>query len=132
MRKSGLFLAMLLMVSLAGCPNNDEDLTDTITQGTWRVDYIIQNNDEDTSLFSGYVFTFQTNGTVAVTRPNEPPAQGTWNEYNGETRLTLDFGGNSGLLQRLNEDWVVDYVIDDELALHEPGAPLDQLRFEKI
>ena len=67
-----------------------------------------------------------------MTRPNEPPAQGTWNEYNSETRLTLDFGGNSGLLQRMNEDWFVDYVNDDEIALHEPGAPLNQLRFEKI
>lgn len=130
MRRSFLALAVLLAVSISGCPNND-DLTDTITRGAWKMGYVIQGNDEQTNLFYGYVFTFQTSGTVIVARPAEPTATGHWNEYNNDSRLTLDFG-KSGLLERLNKDWFVDYVRDNEIALHEPGAPFNQVRFDRL
>jgi hypothetical protein len=132
MKKLVLFLAVLLVGSLCGCPdNNNDDLTPTITTGTWRVSYFIENGDEDTSLFHGYVFTFKTDGTISVTRPRLPVAPGTWNEYNYDNRLTLDFG-QSGYLERLNEDWVVARVDDNAVLLNEPGRPLNQCEFARI
>ena len=86
------------MASIGGC-NRGEDLSDTITKGTWRVSYFIESGDEDTSLFHGYVFTFRTDGTVAVVRPGEADADGYWNEDNNDTRFDLDFG-DPGLLDR--------------------------------
>jgi hypothetical protein len=129
MKKSALFLALLLMVSLGGCTNN-EDLTDTLTQGTWRVSYFIMSGDEDTSLFNGYIFTFLTDGTVTVTRPGAPPAQGTWNGFDSDTRFDLDFT-DTGLLQRLDESWAVDKINDDEIFLHEVGSLFNQLELRQ-
>lgn len=129
MKKSVLFLALLLMVSIGGC-TRDGDITDTITTGTWRVSYFISAGDEATALFNGYVFTFLTNGTVTVIRPDTPPVPGTWNEFDDNSRFELDFG-NSGLLERLNEAWVVDEIRDEELLLHEPGAPFNQFELRK-
>ncbi len=129
MKKSVLFLALLLMATVGGCARNG-DVTDTITVGTWRVSYFITTGDEHTALFNGYVFTFQLNGTVTVVRPDIPAATGTWNEFDNNQRLEFDFG-KAGLLERLNKSWVVDDIRDEELLLHEPGAPFNQLEFRR-
>jgi len=127
-----LFLALLLVASFGACSNNNnDDLSDTLTTGTWRVSYYINNGDDDTSLFLGYVFTFKPDGTVSVTRPNLPVAPGTWNEHDDNLRLDLDFGA-AGLLERLNEDWVVASSDDNEILLNEPGRPLNQTEFSRI
>jgi hypothetical protein len=132
MKKLVLFLALLLVASFGGCSNNNnDDLTDTITAGTWRVSYFTQNGDEDTSLFRGYVFTFRPDATVSVTRPSLPVALGTWDEHDSDRRLDLDFG-ISGLLEKLNEDWVVITVDNDVILLNEPGHPLNQCEFSRI
>lgn len=132
MKRLVLFLAFLLVASVGGCVNNNnDDLTDTITTGTWRVSYYIKNGDEDTSLFRGYVFAFMNDGTVLVTRPNLPVAPGTWNEHDNDTRLDLDFG-KSGLLEKLNYDWVVDGVDNDVFLLNEPGRPFNQCEFSRL
>ena len=132
MKRLVLFLAVLLVASFGGCSNNNnDDLTNTITTGTWRVSYYINNGNEGTSLFRGYVFTFRPDGTVSVTRPSPPVAPGTWNEHDNNKRLELDFG-SSGLLEKLNEDWVVASVDNDVILLNEPGRPLNQVEFARI
>ena len=131
MKRLVLFLAVLLVASFGGCSNNNDDLTNTITTGTWRVSYYINNGNEDTSLFRGYVFTFRPDGNVSVTRPSLPVAPGTWNEHDDNRRLELDFG-TSGLLEKLNEDWVVASVDNDVVLLGEPGRPLNQCEFARI
>jgi major membrane immunogen (membrane-anchored lipoprotein) len=128
MKKSVLVLALLLLAALGGCTRG-EDLKDTITFGTWRVGYYVSAGDVDTSKFSGYVFTFLTDGTVTVARPGLPVANGTWDEHDSDTRLDLNFN-DSGLIQRLDEDWVVDRIFDDEVQLHKLGAPGTQVTFE--
>jgi hypothetical protein len=94
------------------------------------VGYFIAGGDEDTSLFRGYVFTFLGDGTVKVTRPGAPPVQGSWDTSDNDTRFELHFGV-PGLLERLEEDWVVDHVYDDEILLHEPGYPFNQFNLER-
>ena len=131
MKRLVLFLALLVVASFAGCSNNDDDLTDTITTGTWRVSYLSDDGDEDTSLFHGYVFSFRPDGTVLVTRQGLPSALGTWNEYNNDNRFDLDFD-QTGLLQKLDEDWVVASVNDDAILLNEFGRPLNQCEFTRI
>jgi hypothetical protein len=132
MKRLVLFLAVLLVASIGGCSNNNnDDLTNTITTGTWRVSYYINNGNEDTSLFRGYVFTFRPDGTVSVTRPSLPLALGTWNEYNNDSRFDLDFD-QMGLLEKLDEDWVVARVDDDAILLNEFGRPLNQCEFARI
>jgi hypothetical protein len=130
MKKNVLFLALLLLVSFGGCTRGDE-IDETITTGTWRVSYYISGGDEDTSKFFGYVFTFLVDGTVTVSRPGLPVANGTWNEHDSNTRFDLSFS-DVGLIQRLDEDWVIDQVDDDEVLLHELGAPGTQLEFRRL
>ena len=130
MKKMVLFMAFLLVVSIGGCTEN-EDLSGTITKDTWRVDYFFADGDEDTSLFNGYVFTFLPDRTVTVTRPGLQPARGTWEDSDSDTRLELDFR-DGGLLEKLDETWVVNRILDDEIRLNKLYTPLTQLRFEKL
>jgi len=130
MKKVVLFLAFLLIVPFGGCSNND-DLKDTITRGTWRVGYYTDNNDDETWRFNGYVFTFLADGTITVARPGQPVAPGTWNEFNYDTRLDLDFG-NAGTLERLNETWAVVQIHDDELLMNKEFDLTTKLRFDKL
>jgi len=131
MKRLVVVLALLLVGTLGGCTSNHDDLTDIVTRGPWRVSNFIETGDEHTSLFHGYVFTFKTDGTVSVTRPGLPVAPGTWDEHNNNTRFDLDFGA-AGLLEKLNEDWVVGDVTDDQLNLHEIAAPFNQVEFSRI
>ena len=117
-------------MSRLAADDRDDDLTDTITRGTWRVDYFIENGDDHTSLFSGYVFTFLADGTVTVTRPGAPPPVGYWNEYNNGTRIELDFGGGFPL-EKLTDDLGHRPIQDDELNFHELDAPSTQLRLRQ-
>lgn len=130
MKKGVLFLAFLLVVSFGGCTNN-KDLEDTITSGIWRVGDFIESGDDDTWRFSGYIFTFHADGRVTVTHPTQPPAAGNWNEFNYDSRLELDFG-NTAVLEKLNEDWVVDRVEGDRVLLHKFLTPSKQLQFDKF
>lgn len=131
MKKGVLFLALIFLIGLfGGCVDND-DLKDTITSGTWRVGYYSDAGDDETWRFSGYVFTFLADGKITVTRPALASAPGTWNEYNNDARLELDFG-NAGALGRLNEDWAVNRIEGDEVLLDKFLAPTKQLRFDKL
>lgn len=129
MKKGILFLTLLLMVSIGGCAQ-DEDLTDTITTGTWKVGYFISDRDEHTALFNNYVFTFLLDGTVTVIRPGLPTATGSWNGFDHDTRFDLDFN-EPGPLNKLNVSWVIDRVKDDEVLLHELSYPFNQFHLNQ-
>jgi len=130
MKKGVLFLALLLVVSIGGCTSN-KDLKDTITSGIWRVGDYFESGDDDTWRFNGYIFAFNADGTITVDKQGLARAAGTWNEFNYDTRLELDFG-NTAVLERLNEDWVVDRIEGDGVFLHKFLAPGTQLRFDKF
>jgi hypothetical protein len=123
-------MALLLIVTIGGC-NRGDDFTDTITSGTWWVDYYQEEGDDQTYDFAGYIFTFLADGKVTVTRPGTTPPTGYWNEYNGGTRMQFNFG-NGWPLEQLNDDWVIDQIHDDELRFHKLAAPATVLRLRKF
>lgn len=79
------------------------DFVTTLTSGTWHISYYFDDQDQ-TSQFSGYTFTFLANGTVTGVN-GSTTINGTWSTYmdSGTRKLVLNFSGNT--LQNLNEDW---------------------------
>ena len=75
----------------------------TLTTGTWRVTYFFDDNDQ-TSYFSGYIFTFNANGTVTVVKAGTT-LNGTWSTFidSGVQKLLLSFDGES--FDEIEEDW---------------------------
>jgi hypothetical protein len=130
MKKIAAFLALLLIFAIGGCDRGD-DFTDKITKGTWWADYYADQGDDQTYIFAGYIFTFQTDGKITVTRPSPAPPVGYWNEYNNGTRMQFDFG-SGWPLDQLNDDWVIDTFHDDEIRFHKLSEPATVLNLHQF
>ncbi len=83
-------------------------LSPVLTSGTWYVSYFFNDTDETTD-YSGYIFTFNSNGTTQATI-NSNFLNGTWSNYidGGEEKLELNYDGSN--LDELEDDWeVIEY-----------------------
>src|SRR4051794_24324199 len=74
-----------------------------ITSGTWRISYYHESN--DASRFSGYIFTFNINGTINATN-SAGTTNGTWSndDSNNEFHISL---GNSDPLKDISKGWLI-------------------------
>ena len=88
---------------------NDDDVDDTdlrhvLIEGTWEITKFMDEEDE-TSIFDGYIFDFLENGVVEITR-NDQGFHGEWNTYgdDGSLELELIFGDDYPLAE-IDDDW---------------------------
>jgi hypothetical protein len=95
-----------------GFPSNFESI---LTSGSWFVTYFFDDQDE-TSDFAGYEFTFATNNTAqAVNTTNT--VDGTWSLTGSNTPdLNLFFGINNPF-DELEEDWDIIEATQDIIKL---------------
>lgn len=83
--------------------------TDVLTSGTWYISYYLEDDDDETSDFNGYTFTFNTNGTSTAVR-NSMTTNGTWSTFvdSGQNKLDLIFDGLA--LDEIEDDWrIIEY-----------------------
>ena len=103
-----LFLALSLVtffttLQSSTCSKSDDVVTNTTgtPAGTWRVSLYWDSKDE-TYKFTGYNFTFFTNGQVTATNASNI-VSGTWSETS--SRLTLNFGTDP-LFSKISDDYL--------------------------
>lgn len=101
----------ILEDAIDDCPintNGNLDFTTVLTSGNWKITYFFKDQNV-TSLYTGYIFSFFTNGNrIEVTGTSN--ANGTWATYldSGVRKLDIHIDGNA--LEDLNEDWrVIEY-----------------------
>lgn len=152
MRHLNLFSALLLTLSAilttTSCSNstdNPADLTPTVIQnnvqtGDWKITSYIDSGKDETNHFSGYFFTFNSNGTISATNGSVNYA-GTWSltdsNSNDDTPGVVDFTilfnlGND--FDSLSEDWQILSQTSKKIELkHVSGGNggTDFLTFEK-
>ena len=144
-----LLLAGPLLLALAvlpSCNKDDDDAIDvntqnvsnTVLEDSWMVTYFLDDdNDDETSKFTDYRFTFNADGTVSATRSANVKA-GTWlvRQDDGRTELELDFNDNDDPLNKLDEDLEVVSLTNVKIILRDlddDGDDDDEyLTFEKI
>lgn len=153
-----ILLALVISLMNTSCSSNDDegtgqsseeqvaDLQNNAGEGTWRVSNYTDSGDNETSDFSGYVFTFgdsgvltATNGTVTLT--------GTWSVTNssssdddGSSDDDIDFNiffpvDDTSDFEDLNDDWDVQTYSDTEIRLRDVSGgdgSIDLLTFTKI
>jgi len=114
---SKLLLLLILPLFFAACSKNNDDpgsnatLTSIITQGTWVVHFYQNDGKDETSNYTGYVFTFNTNGSMGAEKAANNTA-GTWSESTdsySKTKLVFTWvgGGIPVELLEIEEDWVL-------------------------
>ena len=108
-------------------------LETVITSGTWFVSYYFEEDDDETDDFEGYVFTFNTGGTLTAVL-NAVPTNGHWSVIpdSGQDKLDLSFYGTS--LEELEDDWRIIEFSETQIRLKDVSGgngDTDYLTFTK-
>jgi hypothetical protein len=123
--------------SIKDCDNNSGtggnlNFTSVLTVGTWHVSYFFNNIDE-TSIYNGYNFTFNSNGTVVAVKGTNTIG-GTWSTFvnSGHDIFLLKFDDNK--LDELKEDWKITEYTTTNIRLKKESSSsgeTDYLYFTK-
>lgn len=114
-------------------PNPSNSFTDILNSGSWHVSYCEYDDQDKTSYYSGYNFTFYGSGTIHVVK-NSNNYYGNWSTYNDDdhVKLVLDFTGS--VLYELEDDWRVTEYTTTEIRLKNDSSGSggsDYLYFKK-
>lgn len=113
---------------------NDSELTTILLDGEWIVAFFEEDGDDLTALYEAFVFDFQENNEVIA--DNGSIVVGTWNAFNNDQEINLDFGVSNNLLEELNDDdWEVVQIEIDRVELIDVsggGGGTDIVVFEKL
>lgn len=105
-----------------------------INHGSWKMTQLEENGKDKTSLYEGYVFKFNTDGTVTATK-RDNVIKGTWSVSpdGSKTKMNINFG--SAPFSEMNEDWIIKNANANSIQLqHANGGDngVDYLNFDKI
>lgn len=129
-----ILLAFTMAVS-AACTKSDNsgtinNVSPIITTGTWRVSLFSERGTDETSDFSGYTFTFQSDGKLLVQKGGSTVKQGTWSENNSSGKLIIDLGlkdNTNKPLGELTDDWILTAKSDTKISLTDDNASRNEL-----
>ncbi len=147
-RTAMLLGALALMTS---CENDDDDdnndlfnsadvsaLQNAAQSGSWRITRFVDDGEDVTSAFDGFVFTFNANGTV--TSDNGANSfNGTWQieldddddiDDTDDLEFVITFSTSNDDFDDLTEDWDVLEFSDTRIRLADDDAD-DLLTFER-
>ncbi|RFN58624.1 hypothetical protein [Marixanthomonas ophiurae] len=125
-------LALITDCSSSGGDEVPSDFETILTSDSWFVTYFFDDEDE-TSDFAGYEFTFATDNTAQATNGSNT-VEGTWNLTSSSTQDLELFFGNNDPFDELDEDWDIIEATSEIIKLkHISGGDgsVDFLTFER-
>ena len=121
-----VFTALLLSCKKDDSNNSPIDLI--VTTGTWKVSYYHENNEDKTSNFSDYTFTFGDNGTMTASNSGGTTT-GTWTSDDSENEIHISLG-NTEPLKDLSKGWLIISKSSTEIVLKDDDIThLEELHF---
>lgn len=133
MKKSSWLLAMFCACVMSCSNNYDNNPTPTVdpqapATGTWRVTLFTDSGKDETSDFSGYSFTFDSDGTAVATKGGTSK-NGTWSISSSYKEFNLNFGVKTDAnkpLGELTDDWEIISVTATEIKLKDDNDDSDE------
>lgn len=98
------------------CPN-DLDLTEVLLDDNWRISYFELNGENQTSLFSSFIFDFDSGNQVFAIENGVNGALGTWQALNNDLGMSLNFGPTNPLFNLNSNYWIVLDLQSDRVEL---------------
>lgn len=136
-------LFMLNVASTCSSDDNSSDdnsppvgtIIDNTTSGTWSITLFQEDSSNQTSNFSGYSFSINSDGSIVAVNGSTTKT-GTWSTYtdSGYSKFDILFPDTSGPFEEISEDWRVLSSTATRLELkHISGGDgsIDLLTFEK-
>lgn len=136
--KSNLFYGIVTLLSFtlmsSMCSSDDMDnsnnnaqqimaIENTAESGTWIISSYIDSGQDETNHFTGFSFTFNTNGTLTATNGIDT-VQGTWSvtDSNDDSNSSIDFNisfsvPTSSVFDDLIDDWDIVTYNDNTISL---------------
>lgn len=147
--KRGLMMIALLLIISAACNDSNSSsqpqvsqTKDRVQQGNWVITYFWDTDKDETSNFSGYSFTFNSDGSLVASK-NSTTVTGSWSvtsDGSGDDDSSSDdidfniaFASPIDFVE-LTEDWHIISTSDSKIELtHVSGGNggTDFLTFEK-
>ncbi len=132
------YLFALLLVVISCNKVKPSKVEKSMTDGTWKVTLFSEDGENETSYFSGYVFTFNDGGTVSAV--GSTTISGTWSvsksssSSDDEVHFNLSFPDTNNF-DELSDDWHILNYSDNSLELEDVSGGnggIDKLTFSKI
>tara|TARA_R110002049_G_scaffold273742_2_gene451556 strand:- start:1430 stop:1897 length:468 start_codon:yes stop_codon:yes gene_type:complete len=136
--KKHFFYAVLLMMSFSlmssTCSSDDDgsssnnntqeiaQIENEVLSGTWRIISYVDSGQNETNDFSGYIFTFNVNGTLTATN-STTTYSGTWSVTDSSSSSNnIDFNisfpvPETNDFEDLNDDWDIVSHSDTMISL---------------
>ena len=134
--KSKFIIIACIFTFITSCaPGVNSHLEDHLVAYNWKITYMKSSNVEVTSIFNPYVFNFEANNTIIVTKVDST-FQGTWSRSNSSQenpKILLNFGTHYQL-SLLNYDWQqkgrTDYIVQLVDEMNASGS--ESVTFERL
>lgn len=128
--------------------NSADQVREIATNGTWRVSYFFDTDKDETANFTGYIFTFGTDGKLTATK-GTTTVTGNWSVIDDDINSSSDDDGNSSDdddfniffpvpessdFEDLNDDWDIISATANKIELTDVSGGnggTDFLTFEK-
>lgn len=128
--------------------NSADQVRQIAQNGTWGVSYFFDSDEDETSNFSGYTFTFGSDGTLTATK-GTTTVTGSWSVLDDSSNSSSDDDGNSSDdddfniffpvpesndFEDLNDDWDIISVTANKIELTDVSGGnggIDFLTFTK-
>lgn len=152
----GLLIMLSFSLMSSTCSKDDDINTNdnsveinqikaTVQSGSWRITSFIDSGTDETSHFTGYSFTFKSNGTLTASNGSNT-FNGTWSvtdssnsnddsNSNSDIDFNIYFATPANFNDDLTEDWDIELYNSTKIQLiHVSGGNggTDTLTFEKI
>lgn len=114
---------MSCMVLFTSCEKKAERI---ITKGTWMVSLYSESGKDETSDFTGFVFEFKSNGTLAATKPNGEIVIGSWSYDDAATKYIISISATDKL-DKLNDNWIIVSKSSELIELQDDNAAKNEL-----
>jgi hypothetical protein len=124
--KTQLCYLLALTLAFVSCSKDDDDdlirnPSPVLSSGTWRVTEFIVSGNNETADFTGYTFTFNSNGTVTAVKA-AINRDGSWSYGSNSVRFYIDFGPPVDVIGELTDDWKLISVADTQVRLSDDNS----------
>jgi len=135
--KQTAFLILISASFLAGCkknsssPSSSTNASSILTTGSWRVSYYHESGNDNTSNFSGYTFTFNSNGSMTSSNLSGT-TNGTWSSDDSHNEFHMSIG-NSSPLSDISNGWLIISATNTEIDMKDDNSSHnEEVHFTKI
>jgi len=136
--KQTTFLILISASFLAGCKKNSSSSPSPATNassilmtGSWRVSYYHESGNDHTSNFSGYTFTFNSNGIMTSSNLSGT-TNGTWSSDDSHNEFHMSIG-NSSPLSDISNGWLIISATSTEIDMKDDNSSHnEEFHFTKI